>query len=448
MQLAKETSTGHAGSEKLMRTSLQGIAQKAKRLKSYRFRNLYRMLNYGSLIEAWQTNNKKAAAGVDKITAKEFAGDLKHNLANLAEQLERKRYRAKLVRRVDIPKGEGKTRPLGIPALADKLVQSAAARILESIYEQDFLASSYGYRRKLSAHTAIKNLSKELNFGDYSYIVEADIKGFFQNIDHAWLIRMLEQRIDDKAFLGLIKKWLRAGILKKNGEIEHPISGSPQGGIISPILANIYLHYVLDLWFEKIVKPRCEGETYLCRYCDDFVCAFRYRADADKFYRALPKRLGKSGLELAEEKTQVIRFNRWLKEQSTSFEFLGFEYWWGTSRRGKTIITRRTARKRLRKSLSNFKAWCKKNRNKRLRRLFPELNSKLRGYYNYYGLIGNAESQKIFYEQAMKILYKWLNRRSQRRSFDWDEFNRVLKRYGVLTPRIVETNQKQLNFVF
>lgn len=448
MKLAKETSTGHAGSEQLMRTSLQGIAQKAKRLKNYRFRNLYRMLNYNLLAEAWKTNNKKAAAGVDKITAKEYAEELKQNLTNLAEQLERKRYRTKLVRRVDIPKGEGKTRPLGIPAIADKLVQSAAARILETIYEQDFFASSYGYRPKLSAHTAIKDLSKELNFGDYCYIVEADIKGFFQNIDHAWLIRMLEQRIDDKAFVGLIKKWLKAGILKQDGEVEHPITGSPQGGIISPILANIYLHYVLDLWFEKIVKPHCEGEAYLCRYCDDFVCAFRYKEDADKFYRVLPKRLGKFGLELAAEKTQIIGFNRWLREQSSSFEFLGFEYRWGTSRRGKTIITRRTARKRLRKSLVNFKEWCKENRNKRLRRLFPELNSKLRGYYNYYGLIGNVERLKSFYKQAISILYKWLNRRSQRKSFNWDEFKEVLKRYGVPTPRIVETNQKQLSFEF
>lgn len=448
MQLAKETSTGHAGSEKLMRTSLQGIAKKAKRLKSYRFRNLYRMLNYSSLTAAWKTNNKKAAAGVDKVTAKEFAQELNQNIVNLAEQLAKKRYRAKLVRRVDIPKGDGKTRPLGIPAIADKLVQSAAAKILEAIYEQDFLASSYGYRPKISAHTAIKDLSKELNFGDYSYIVEADIKGFFQNIDHAWLIRMLEQRIEDKAFVGLIKKWLKAGILKQDGEVEYPITGSPQGGIISPILANIYLHYVLDLWFEKIVKPHCKGEAYLCRYCDDFVCAFRYKEYANKFYRALPKRLGKFGLELATEKTQVIQFNRWLKEQSSSFEFLGFEYRWGVSRREKTIITRRTARKRLRKSLANFKEWCRENRNKRLRRLFPELNSKLRGYYNYYGLIGNADSLKEFYEQAMKILYKWLNRRSQRKSFDWGEFNRVLKRYEVLTPRIVERSQKQLSFEF
>jgi RNA-directed DNA polymerase len=259
---------------------------------------------------------------------------------------------------------------------------------------------------------------------------------------------MLEQRIDDRAFLGLIKKWLKAGILKQDGEIEYPITGSPQGGIISPILANIYLHYVLDLWFEKIVKPNCEGEACLWRYCDDFVCAFRYKEDAAKFYRTLPKRLRKFGLEQAEEKTQIIEFNRWQTEQKSSFEFLGFEFRWGVSRQGKTIIKRRTARKRLRKSLLNFKEWCKENRNKRLRRLFPVLSSKLRGYYNYYGLIGNFNSLKVFYEQAMKILYKWLNRRSQRRSFTWGEFSKALKRYNVPTPRIMETNQKQLRFEF
>ena len=431
-----------------MRTSLQGIAQKASRLKKYRFQNLYRLLNYNALAEAWRNNNKKAAAGVDKITAKEFAGDLEKNLADLAKQLVKKRYRAKLVRRVDIPKGEGKTRPLGIPAIADKLVQSAAAKVLEAIFEQDFCSSSYGYRPKLSAHTAIKDLTKELNFGDYNYIVEADIRGFFQNIDHTWLIKMLEQRVDDRAFLRLIKKWLKAGILNQDGEVTHPATGSPQGGIVSPILSNIYLHFVLDLWFEKVVKPHCRGQAYLCRYCDDFVCAFKNKADALKFYQALPRRLNKFGLELSEEKTNVIGFSRLNQEDKTSFDFLGFEVRWGVSRRGKMIITRRTSRVKLKRSLQNFKEWCRENRNNRLRRLFPELNAKLRGYYNYYGLIGNIERLRMFYEQAMKMLYKWLNRRSQRRSFEWLEFKRILKRYRVLTPRIIETSQTQMKLEF
>lgn len=432
----------------MMQTSLLAIAQKAKRLRKYRFRNLYRLLNYSALAEAWKTNNKKAAAGVDKITTKEYARELEQNLAVLAEQLKRKQYRAKLVRRVDIPKGEGKTRPLGIPAISDKLVQSAAAKVLESIYEQDFCPNSYGYRPRISAHTAIKDLSRELNFGNYNYIVEADIKGFFQNIDHTWLMNMLEQRIEDNAFLRLIKKWLKAGILKQDGEVEHPVTGSPQGGIISPILANIYLHYVLDLWFEKVVKAHCAGKAYLCRYCDDFVCAFSSKADADKFYRVLAKRLNKFGLELAAEKTQVLSFNRWQKADKKGFEFLGFEFRWGISRKGKHIITRKTSRKKLRKSLMNFKEWCRENRNKRLRRLFSELNNKLRGYYNYYGLIGNFDSLNQFYEQAMKMLYKWLNRRSQRRSFEWSEFNRILRGYGVLTPRITETKYTQFHFEF
>lgn len=448
MQLAKETSTGHVGSEPLMRTSLQGIAQKAIRLKNYRFQNLYRLLNYNALAEAWRNNNKRAAAGVDKITAKEFAGELEQNLADLVKQLEKKRYRAKLVRRVDIPKGEGKTRPLGIPAIADKLVQSAAAKVLEAIFEQDFCSSSYGYRPKLSAHTAIKDLTKELNVGNYSYIVEADIRGFFQNIDHTWLIKMLEQRVDDRAFLGLIKKWLKAGILKQDGEVIHPATGSPQGGIVSPILSNIYLHFVLDLWFEKVVKPHCRGQAYLCRYCDDFVCAFKNKADALRFYQALPRRLNKFGLELSEEKTNVISFSRLHQEEKTSFDFLGFEVRWGVSRRGKIIIKRRTSRLKLKRSLQNFKEWCRENRNNRLRRLFPELNAKLKGYYNYYGLIGNIESLRMFYEQAIKMLYKWLNRRSQRRSFEWLEFKRMLKRYRVLTPRIIETSQTQMKLEF
>ena len=448
MQPAKETSTGHVGSDLLMRTSLQGIAKKAERLKKHRFQNLYQLLNYSALAEAWRTSNKRASAGVDRQTAEEFAKELEQNLTNLTEQLMRKRYRAKLVRRVEIPKGEGKTRPLGIPVIADKLVQSATAKVLEAIFEQDFCSSSYGYRPRISAHTAVKDLSKELNFGNYKYIVEADIRGFFQAINHSWLIKMLEQRVDDRAFIGLIKKWLRAGILQQDGEVTHPATGTPQGGIVSPILANIYLHYVLDLWFEKVVKAHCTGEAYLCRYCDDFVCAFRYKADAEKFYKALGGRLKKFGLELAEEKTNVINFNRFEQEQKTSFEFLGFEFRWGISRKGKRILTRRTSRKKLTKSLINFKEWCRDNRNKRLRRLFPELNAKLRGYYNYYGLIGNFASLQEFYEQAIKILYKWLNRRSQRHSFEWREFAKALKRYGVLTPKITETRHRQLSFKF
>jgi len=327
-------------------------------------------------------------------------------------------------------------------------VQGAVVKILEAIYEQDFINSSYGYRPKTGAKTAVTELTRELNFGKYSYIVEADIKGFFDNIDHEWLIRMLELRIDDQAFLRLIRKWLKAGILDTTGQVINPATGSPQGGIASPILSNIYLHYALDLWFEKVVKPRCEGEAYLCRYADDFICAFRYKKDAERFYQVLGKRLSKFGLELAPDKTNIISFSRFRKEEKTYFEFLGFEYRWQVSRKGKDIIVRKTSSKKLRKSLQNFKEWCKENRNNRLKKIFDLLNAKLRGYYNYYGVIGNSKSLNKFYYNAIKILYKWLNRRSQRKSFNWGEFQRALATYGVLKPRINEKMDNQMKICF
>lgn len=263
MQPVKETSAGHAGSEVRWQTSLRGIAKKATENKDYRFRNLYRLLNVESLREAFYDLKKKAAAGVDKITAEEYAKELESNLGEAVEQLKSKQYRAKLVRRVYIDKGKGKKRPLGIPAVSDKIIQRAAAKILEAIYETEFSDHSYGYRPHTGAQKAVKDLTNELNFGKYGYIVEADIRGFFENIDHDWLIRMLGLRIADKAFIRLIKKWLKAGVLDTDGTVKHPVTVCPQGGVISPILANIYLHYALDLWFEKRVKQSCEGMTYI-----------------------------------------------------------------------------------------------------------------------------------------------------------------------------------------
>ncbi|MGI6450568.1 MAG: group II intron reverse transcriptase/maturase [Desulfitobacteriia bacterium] len=426
-----------------MQTSLRGIATKAKQDKKHRFGNLYGLINRQALYQAWADINKKAAAGVDKETAKEFTKNLDHNLNELLTTLKEKKYKAKLVRRVHIPKGDGKTRPLGIPAVKDKVLQRAAARILEAIYEQDFQKCSYGYRPGTGPQKAVQELTKEIQ-GKYSYIVEADIKGFFDNIDHGWLMEMLKQRIKDTAFLRLINKWLKAGILETDGKVIHPITGCPQGAIISPVLANIYLHYTLDIWFEKIVKPRCQAEAYLCRFADDFICAFRYKRDAERFYKALARRLNKFGLEMAKEKTKIISFSRFRKHENTSFEFLGFEYRWKVSHKGKDIIARRTSRNKLRKSIKAFTAWCKENRNNRLRKIVGMLNTKLRGYFNYYGVIGNSKGITEFYNIALKILYKWLNRRSQRKSFNWKEFEAKMKWYGLVKPRITENPNKQL----
>jgi group II intron reverse transcriptase/maturase len=420
-----------------MQTSLQGIAKKAASQKGHQFRNLFGMLSEEMLRDCWRDIRKNAAYGVDRVSAGEYEQNLEENIRQLVGRLKRKRYRAKLVRRHYIPKGEGEFRPLGIPATEDKLLQVAVKRILEAIYEQEFLRCSYGYRPGIGALDAVDKLTIKLQFGRYNWVVDADIKGFFDNIDHDWMIRMLEGRIDDRALLWLIKKWLKAGILDTDGMVIHPATGTPQGGIVSPILANIYLHYALDRWFQQVVKRHCRGEACLIRYCDDYICAFQERADAERFYNALGRRLWKFGLELSEEKTWIIPFNRYGQAGKTSFEFLGFEFRWGKDLRGRAHLKRRTSPKRLRVSLKRFAQWCKENRNLKLKELFTRLNVKLRGYYNYYGVHGNSARLKAFFFHTTRILFKWLNRRSQRRSYNWAGYKELLEHFQVERPRIV-----------
>lgn len=427
-----------------MRTSLREIANKAEREKKYRFQNLYTMLNEINLQDSWKYLNKNSSYGIDRVSAKEYEVELRKNVKGLVLRLKRKGYRTKLVKRKYIPKSKGKQRPLGIPATEDKLLQVGATRILNSIYEQDFLPDSFGYRPGKSARGAVKELHYELQYGWFGYVVEADIKGFFDNLDHEWLLRMLEERINDKAFVGLIQKWLKAGIMEPDNKVIHPATGTPQGGIVSPVLANIYMHYVLDLWFEKRVKPKCEGNVYLCRYADDFVCLFQYKKDAERFYSELPKRLGKFGLSLCKEKSRILSFSKYRMEENARFDFLGFEFRWSKGKMGKPQIKRRTSRDKFRNSLVNFKEWCKENRSLKIRDLIGKLNKKLRGYYEYYGIIGNSKSLKKFYVVVRIILRKWLNRRSQRKSYSWQGYAQILKHYPLLEPRITETRNYQL----
>jgi RNA-directed DNA polymerase len=433
-----------------MQTLMQGIANKAKEDKKHRFRNLFGMLNEKLLMYSWKFLNKNAATGVDKVTAGEYKKNFSENVRGLVERLKRGSYRAKLVRRQWIPKGKDKLRPLGIPALEDKLLQVGGTKILSAIFEEDFLDCSYGYREKRGPQQAALDLKTALQFGRYRYVVEADIKGFFDHIDHDWMIRMLEQRIDDKSFLRLIKKWLKAGILEKDGTIIHPVTGTPQGGIVSPVLANIYLHFVLDLWFEKEVKKWCRGEIRLFRFADDFVALFENKADAERFFQELPERLAKFKLELSLEKTRILAFSRFPETEGNRFDFLGFEFSWGTSRKGKKMVKMQTSRKKFRQSLTNFTEWCRKNRSIPIRRLMKTLNSKLRGYYNYYGVIGNCESLYKFFRQATRILKKWLNRRSQRLSYNWEKFRKMLVHHRIELPRITQKRkyQPQLRFAF
>lgn len=430
-----------------MQTLLQGISQKAKREKKHRFRDLYRFINEENLRYAWKLLNKRAAAGVDRVTAREFESNLDENI-KVVDNLKNKRYRAKMVRRVYIDKGNGQRRPLGIPALVDKLLQIVVSQMLIAIYEQDFYANSYGYRPNKNPHEAITDLSRELQYGKYNYIVEADIKGFFDNMNHEWIVKMLEQRIEDRAFTWLIKKWLKAGILEEDGKVIKPITGSPQGGIVSPVIANIYLHYVLDNWFEKVVKKESRGEAYLCRYADDFICAFRYKEDADRFYREVGNRMGKFGLELAKEKTKIIEFSRYRIEKKGRFDFLGFEFRWAYARSGKRIVKKRTSPRRMQKSLKQFTIWCRGIRSMRLSEIFKQLNLKLRGYYNYYGIIGNSLSLNKFFHVLRRILFKWLKRRSHKGRLNWYKCDRYLKIYKVEEPRIVQSRYKQLYFDF
>ena len=437
--------TGKGNTDKSMQTSLRGIANKAANDKQHRFGSLYRLLNESNLRESFYKLRKSAATGIDGVTFQSYEENLDENLANLVERLKAKRYRAKLVKRKLIPKpGSNKKRPLGIPALEDKLLQRAVADILSAIYEQDFHECSYGYRKGKSPHQALDQIRSVIYSDDISCVVEADIRGFFDNIDHDWLVEMLEHRINDGALIRLIKKWLKAGILEETGSVTHPATGTPQGGIVSPVLANIYLHYVLDHWFEKQIKRECERTCHLVRYADDFVCLFEDPEEGETFNIKLGARMEKFGLELAEEKSGVKPFSNWREQHGKkSFEMLGFEFRRTINWKGNRVLERRTSRKRMQSSVKHFTKWMKDNRHQNKRRLLTSLKRKLDGYWNYYAIKGNSKSCSTIYYHVTKIAFKWLNRRSDKSSFTWSQFRRFLKRGGIRPPRVKQSVWKQ-----
>jgi RNA-directed DNA polymerase len=426
------------------RTFLRAIAEKASKDQHHRFGDLYRRLNQDVLRQCFCCLRKDAASGVDRVTFQQYEENLESNLTDLVKRLKNKAYRARLVRRKYIPKGPGKFRPLGIPVLEDKLVQIAATQMLQAIYEVDFLPCSYGYRSGRGAHDAIRVLTDELQFGGHHFVVEADVKGFFDNLRWDWLERMLEQRIQDRAFLNLIRKWLRAGILEADGHVIHPLTGTPQGGVVSPVLANIYLHYALDLWFTRVVQSKQRGRSKLVRYADDFVACFQYRHEAEGFEESLKERLAKFGLEVAADKTKTLRFGFNGGPHNGRFDFLGFEFYWGPNRQGKPMVFRRTATKKLRAGMQRMTQWVKEHRHQPLARTMKTLRAKLQGTWNYYGLIGNSRRMRLFYGATCRTLYKWLNRRSQRYSLTWRAFNRMLKRFQMPEPRIVEKSKQRM----
>jgi group II intron reverse transcriptase/maturase len=425
-------------------TFLRAIAEKAQTEKHHRFGDLYRWLNRDVLRLCFFQLRKDAASGVDRVTYPDYEKNLEANLENLEGRLRRKAYRARLVRRKHIPKGNGKMRPLGIPALEDKLVQTAVTQILLAIFEKDFLPCSYGYRPGVSAHDAIGDLTAELQFRRHHFVYEADIKGFFENIRWDWMGRMLKQRIADGALLKLIRKWLRAGILEEDGRVIHPQTGTPQGGIVSPVLANIYLHYALDVWFERVIRPKQRGQCRLIRYADDFVVAFEYRHEAEAFEQALKTRLAQFGLELAADKTKTLRFGRNGGPYNGRFDFLGFEFYWQPDRKGKPRVKRRTATKKYLAGGQRIRDWIRENRDRPLRQSMKTLRAKLLGTWNYYGLIGNYRRMQLLYEETNRTLHKWLNRRSQRRSLSRQAVDRLFERFQIPPPRIVEKKEQKV----
>ena len=442
-QRNEETSTAHRSGESVG-TKLLRIEEKARREKKLQFTSLFHLMTEEYLEEQFNKLRKNAAAGVDGQTKEMYQQNFDIKMSDLNKRLRNMSYKPQPVRRTYIPKpGSKKPRPLGIPAIEDKIVQSGLTRIIEAIYEQDFIEDSYGFRPGRSQHRALRELGRTIEKQPVSYIVEADIKGFFDNVDQDWMMKFLEHRIADTKVLRMVKRFLKAGIME-DGEVRVSDKGTPQGGLISPLLANIYLHYVLDLWFEKVYRKGCEGYARIIRYCDDFVVCFQRKADADRFLKALTERLGKFGLEVEPSKTKTFEFGKFAEGNASgtgkkpeTFDFLGFTHYCGKTRDGKRFrVKRKTARKKFTAKVKAFKEFLRKSRTLPTSELMGKVKAKLQGHYNYYGVTDNSQGIGRFYYEVEKLIFKWFNRRGKRKCLNWDKFKLLLERYPLPKPRI------------
>ncbi|WP_317705582.1 group II intron reverse transcriptase/maturase [Methylomarinovum caldicuralii] len=387
------------------------------------------------LEEAWRRTRKDGAAGVDGVTASQYAAALEENLTRLLERFKTGRYRAPAVRRVHLPKpGTGKTRPIGIPTLEDKVLQRAVLMALEPIFEQDFLDCAYGFRPGRSAHQALERLWGGLMAMGGGWVIDLDIQNFFDDVDRDRLRNFLGQRVRDGVICRVIGKWLNAGVME-GGQLHYPEQGTPQGGVISPLLANLYLHHVLDLWFEQTVKPRLQGSAFEVRFADDAVLVFKREEDARRVLAVPGKRLAKYGLRLHPDKTRLLDFRK-PGRKGQSFQYLGFTHYWGRSRKGRWVVKRKTAQARLSRSLQAINHWCRMHRHWPVADQQAALSRKLKGHYAYYGIVGNSQSLARFLYEVRRRWYKWLSRRNRER-MNWDHFGRLYKRYPLPPPRVV-----------
>jgi RNA-directed DNA polymerase len=430
-------------------TKLERIATRAREAPDTALRTLAHHIDVEWLKEAHRRTRKDGAAGVDGVTADDYARELEKNLRSLHERAKAGTYRAPPVRRVNIPKGDGRMRPIGIPTFEDKIMQRAVAMVLEAVYEQDFLDCSYGFRPGRSAHDALKALREATMKMGGGWVLEVDIQSFFDALDHAHLRDALSRRIGDGSLMRLIGKWLNAGVMEGMG-IRHPKAGTPQGGVISPILANVYLHEVLDLWFEREVKPRLRGRATLVRYADDFVILLEREDDARRVQDVLPKRFGKYGLTLHPEKTRLVPFKR-PKSKPTkgdgdgppgSFDLLGFTHHWALSRNGHWIVLLKTAKSRFSRALRHIRDWCRRYRHVPVRVQWETLTRKVRGHFNYFGVAGNGRALWRFGNAVYRVWRSWLNRRSQRARVTWKKMRALHTRYPL--PSSTEANLRSL----
>lgn len=413
------------------------IAERARVYPDEPLTNLHSFIDLALLSRSLDALNKKGAAGVDGQSWSEYHKQREQRLPELLAQFKSGQYRAPAIRRTYIPKGDGNQRPLGLPTVEDKVLQMAVTNVLTPVYEQLFYSNSYGFRPGKSQHQALEMLFKEVSFTGKCYIIDADMANYFGSIDHGKLRELLDLRIKDGVIRRMIDKWLKAGVLE-DGRLSYPQEGTPQGGVISPLLSNIYLHYVLDEWFIEAIQPRLKGNSSLIRFADDFLMLFDRKQDAERVMKVLVKRLEKCGLTLHPEKTKLVEVNNRNKGIPSTFDFLGFTHYMGKSRKGKRILKRKTSKKKLKASLHRMNQWMKSNRNKPVEQLIYELNRKLRGHYGYYGVTFNYPALNPYHHKTRRMLHKWLNRRGGKPRWCWDRYTgELLRQYPLEQPRIV-----------